>query len=136
LSLYIRISLFIWELPQILLAIMIIILLRRKIVKNESYKRARIIYIKSFPGGISLGKYIILNEKHYGRKFLKKHEYGHSIQSLYLGWFYLAVVGIPSIIRAFIWRSFKLNLQDYYKGYPENWANRLGAIRKKRMAVV
>ncbi len=114
-----------------LLAIIIAVFLKRKIVKYESYKSTSIIYIKGFPGGISLGKYIILNENYHGREFLKKHEYGHSIQSLYLGWFYLLVVGIPSIIRAFIWRLFKLNRQDYYKGYPENWANRLGgAIRK------
>ena len=120
----------IWEFPQMLLAVMIIIFFKRKIVRYENYKRSNVIYMKRFPGGISLGKYIILNEKHYGREFFKKHEYGHSIQSLYLGWLYLIVVGVPSIIRAFIWRLFKLKKQDYYKGYPENWASKLTASIK------
>jgi len=124
---YKKILLVIWEFPQMLLAIIIIVFLKRRIVKHENYKRSNIIYMKRFPGGISLEKYIILNESYYNRDLSKKHEYGHSIQSLYLSWFYLIVIGIPSIIRLLIWKLFRLNKQDYYNGYPENWANRLGS---------
>ncbi len=82
--------------------------------------------MKKFSGGISLGRFIILNEKYSGNELSIKHEYGHSIQSLYLGWFYLIIIGLPSIIRVIIWGLLKLKSLDYYKGYPENWANRLG----------
>jgi hypothetical protein len=116
----------IWELPQTVLAAIIIILFKRRVTKRISYGLANILYMKGFPGGISLGRFIILNEKHSDKQFPRKHEYGHSIQSLYLGWLYLLVVGIPSLIRSIVWRLFKLDSYKYYAGYPEKWANKLG----------
>lgn len=60
----------------------------------------------------------------------KKHEYGHSRQSLYLGPLYLIVVGLPSII----WAGFVYNLVrkeiSYYDVYPENWADKLGGVNR------
>jgi hypothetical protein len=116
----------IWELPQTVLAALVIILFKRRITKRISYKLSSIFYMKGFPGGISLGRFIILNEKYIDKKFPGRHEYGHSIQSLYLGWLYLLVVGIPSLIRSIVWRLFKLDSYRYYAGYPEKWANKLG----------
>jgi len=40
------------------------------------------------------------------------HEYGHSVQSMYLGWLYLIIIGIPSFITAPVTR----------KIYTEEWA--------------
>ena len=57
-----------------------------------------------------------------------KHEYGHTIQSLCLGWFYLIIVGAPSVIRASIWNHYKLEDKKYYEGFPENWADLLGGV--------
>ncbi len=61
----------------------------------------------------------------------KAHEYGHAIQSQWLGPMYLIAVGIPSLVRilyAQIHRIiYKKPWGGYYKGYPENWAERLGA---------
>ena len=128
---YLKTLLIIWELPQTILAGLIIIFLRRKITKRETYKNSNIIYMKKFSGGISLGRFIILNEKYSGNELSIKHEYGHSIQSLYLGWFYLIIIGLPSIIRVIIWGLLKLKSLDYYKGYPENWANELGFSKKE-----
>lgn len=126
--LYKKILYIIWEFPQTVLAFMIIAFLKRKIVRYEDYRSTNVFYVKDFPGGISLGRYIILAERCYRRESVKKHEFGHSMQSLYLGWLYLTVVGIPSLTRSIIWRSFKLKSGDYYRGYPENWANRLGSV--------
>lgn len=125
---YKKIFLAIWEFPQMLFGVIMIAFLKRRIVRYENYKRLKIIYVKDFPGGISLGGYIILNEKYYKRDLAKKHEFGHSMQSLYLGWLYLIVVGIPSLTRFIIWRLFKLDSREYYRGYPESWANRLGSV--------
>ena len=59
------------------------------------------------PGGISLGKYSIINEGYAYNKTdsdilklnVSKHEaLGHGTQSRYLGPLYLFVIGLPSII--------------------------------------
>ena len=57
------------------------------------------------------------------------HEYGHSIQSLILGPFYLLVIGVPSFLWASsysrVTRSRKKKVR-YTSFYPERWANHLG----------
>lgn len=131
-----RILLIIWELPQMLLAGIILIFLRRRVTGQETFYNSKILYVKKFPGGISLGRFIILNSGYSNDEISKKHEYGHSIQSSYLGWFYLVIVGLPSIIRAVAWKLLKLNKSDYYKGYPENWANKLGFPKEKHVKIL
>ncbi len=66
------------------------------------------------------------------------HEYGHSIQSLILGPFYLPVIGIPS----FIWansphyiRNRKRGRYKYTSFYPEKWANHLGRLFTGKMPI-
>lgn len=131
-----RILLIIWELPQTLLAGIIIVFLRKRVVGREAFCNAKILYVKKFPGGISLGRFIILNAGYSNNEISKKHEYGHSIQSSYLGWFYLITVGLPSIIRAITWKLLKLDKSGYYKGYPENWANKLGFSKEKHTKIL
>ena len=57
------------------------------------------------------------------------HEYGHTIQSLILGPFYLPGVGLPSLIWAKT-PAFAKNRRrkqvSYYTFVPEHFANRLG----------
>jgi len=133
---YLKNLLIIWELPQTFLAGIIIFFSRKKIIRRGIYKNVSIIYVKNFPGGLSLGRYIILNNKYSGDELSIKHEYGHSNQSLYLGWFYLLIVGLPSIIRAILWRKLKLDRSGYYKGYPENWANKLGFSKEEYLKIL
>lgn len=86
-------------------------------------------YYDPFPGGISLGNYMIL-----GSQFSQtiKHEYGHSLQSRILGPLYLFVIGIPSIIWAGLYGSvIKETHNGYYKFYPEKWADKLGKVIRK-----
>jgi hypothetical protein len=116
----------IWELPQILLALILYVILKKRISSTTHYKGSKIFFVKDFPGGISLSFIIFLNDVDLYNQRAIKHEYGHTIQSLYLGWFYLAVVGLPSIIRAGIWNHYKLEDKKYYEGFPENWADLLG----------
>jgi len=130
-NVFLKILLFIWELPQTLLACIIIIFTRRNVIRRETFGYTNIFYVKNFPGGISLGRFIILNSMYTNDEMTRKHEYGHSIQSMYLGWLYLVIVGLPSIIRVVIWRLLKLENSDYYRGYPEKWANKLGSHRKE-----
>jgi hypothetical protein len=120
-----------WELPQAILAAVMMAAYRKKITGSEHYNNSRILYVKGFPGGISLGRIIFLNSRYSGNDISKKHEYGHCRQSLLLGWFYLPVVGLASILRVLVWRIRKLDPKKYYMGYPEDWANWLGFGKKE-----
>ena len=72
-------------------------------------------------GGISLGEYIFLNNN---RVASIKHEYGHSIQSKYLGPLYLLVIGIPSLL----WAMFGKCEDAYFRFYTERWDDKLGGV--------
>lgn len=50
------------------------------------------------------------------------HELGHCIQSLYLGWLYIPVIGIPSIIHAMFHKG-----DNYRHFYTEKWADNIKA---------
>ena len=65
--------------------------------------------------GISLGRYVLLNMNSYQLEKTIKHELGHSKQSKYLGWFYLLVVGLPSITMNIMTRWKWLKPEKYYK---------------------
>jgi len=132
----IRRLLFLWELPQLFLGFFMYALLRKKITYRQSYRDASVFAVKGFPGGISLSWLIFINENEAGDVQVVRHEYGHSIQSFMLGWLYLIIVGLPSIIRASKWNRLKLDIKDYYRGFPENWANALGGAVFNFMAVL
>lgn len=120
--------LFFWEFPQLILGLLFLIVLKKRISVRRSYRDINIYFVKGFPGGISLSYFIFLNSDEMANSRVIKHEYGHSIQSLYLGWSYLIIVGIPSIIRAIIWNTLRLEDEKYYNAFPENWADRLGGV--------
>jgi hypothetical protein len=118
-----------WELPQILLALILYAVMKKRIIQAIDYKDSKVFFVRDFPGGISLSFMIFLNNIDLDNLRAVKHEYGHTIQSLCLGWFYLVIVGAPSIIRASIWKHYKLEDKKFYEGFPENWADSLGNIK-------
>jgi len=79
--------------------------------------------------GVSLGDYIIINKDHL-TDIIIKHEYGHSLQSRKLGWLYLLIVGVPSITMNILTRVKLLKAENYYKRWPENWADKLGGVTR------
>lgn len=119
-----NILLYFWQLPQNLLG-----LLLRLIYKgNDSvYEGVTVRRSTKIGGGISLGKYIILNQ--WAKKDTIKHEYGHCMQSMYLGWLYLLVIGLPSIVWAGLYELIiKSTKNGYYKFFTEKWADKLGGV--------
>ena len=57
------------------------------------------------------------------------HEYGHTIQSVYLGPLFSLVIGLPSTVwaRFSIFHKLRRNRKiSYYSLYCERWANNLG----------
>ena len=73
----------------------------------------------------------MLGSRYSGNAMSRKHEYGHCLQSQWLGWLYLPLVGLPSILRVLVWRIRNLDPKKYYIGYPEDWANMLGFGEKE-----
>lgn len=123
----------IWEFPQNILGFIV-----KKIYRATPYTTYKDANVYSWKngGGISLGKYICVPFKDEDPASFKvqqyiKHEYGHTIQSKYLGWFYLLIIGLPSLIWAgcFEWYREKTGA-SYYDFYTESSADRLGEVER------
>ena len=114
---------YLWELPQNLVGLVLTKALAPG--KTEAYRDARILRTKKMRGGISLGRYIIVDARQ--SDFIDRHEWGHTRQSRLLGPFYLPVVGIPSLLWAVWWRPGRK--KSYFSFYTERWADRLAGLR-------
>jgi hypothetical protein len=118
----------IWELPQNILGFIV-----KKIYKAQfvaEYGDAHVYHWKHKKGhSMSLGKYIFL----YRPSDIEtlKHEYGHTVQSKYLGPLYLIVIGIMSAIWCNFFEGYRKKTgKSYYWFYTESWANKLGDVDK------
>lgn len=124
---FLNILLYLWQLPQNLLGLMLVAILD----PEESYDMgdARLFYASRMRGGISLGRYVIVRSvmKDY-KGNTERHELGHSKQSRMLGWLYLFVIGIPSILWAAWWNEGRN--RSYYSFYTEAWADHLGGVNR------
>jgi hypothetical protein len=126
-----------WELPQNLLGFILFQVYSVDCDCMEvPYGDARILYSERMRGGISLGRFIILPRKYrnnsssYVRDTIG-HEYGHTRQSAWLGWLYLVVIGLPSLLWAWAHSTFRrLQEVDYYSFFTEKWADELGGVRR------
>jgi hypothetical protein len=128
-----------WELPQSLLGLILLPIYKKTLLKSFEYKNQKVYIYDKFPGGISLGYYSLVdyNRKDYNdgtiRQSLKdsiNHEYGHSIQSAYLGPLYLPVIGVLSGTHNIICRIKRyLNKKyNYYNFFVEREADILGGV--------
>ena len=116
----------IWELPQNIVGWFV------KIFSTNSYwynyLGARV-HIWNRSGGLSLGKYIFVPTN--SNFDYVKHEYGHTLQSKRLGWFYLLVIGLPSLVWAGCFKSYrKKHNVSYYAFFTESWADKLGGVER------
>lgn len=112
----------IWMLPQNLLGFIVAILTGFRYNEKGFFEW-------NLHSGISLGWYIFLPCG--ADEMMLKHERGHQMQSMCLGWLYLIIIGIPSLLWASYWR-FHRN-KDYYSLYTERWANRLGGVEESSL---
>jgi hypothetical protein len=113
-----NILLYLWQLPQNLLGLLVIAF-------TKAEKKGNLYHTYEHRFGVSLGKYII-----FGGCFSYidiEHEQGHQKQSLYLGWLYLLVIGLPSATGNLLNRVIDF---DYYKQPWEAWADRLGGVER------
>lgn len=129
-----------WELPQNILGAVV-----KKVCKAKpitTYKGATV-YSWNICGGMSLGKYIFVPftaelltpagffiNKKYAEQLIR-HEYGHTIQSKILGWLYLFVIGLPSLIWSNCFVKYREKTgKSYYAFYTEKWADKLGGVER------
>ena len=112
-----------WCLPQTLVGLIVKLIFKGKKLDDRYYS------FNSKLGSISLGKYILLCDNHVKNEYVKKHEYGHQIQSFILGPLYLLVIGLPSLVWAGCFEKYRKNNNiSYYSFYTEKWANKLARI--------
>jgi hypothetical protein len=130
--------LYLWQLPQNLLGKIIFIIHRKNILKIGIMRKPYPSPIVSFyltpakhGGAISLGKYIFIFSERMYRNDVINHEYGHCRQSLYLGWLYLPIIGLQSILWAALGQPLRKKYGiSYYWFWTEKWADKLGGVKR------
>jgi hypothetical protein len=146
--------LFVWQLPQEILGYVLsrvwkkeLDLLPDEVISNvqETEKEQGVkIYVVSgslhvrhkylkYVSAFSIGRYICITDFH--NEVTVRHELGHSIQSRYLGPLYLLLVGVPSVYgnlasRKQVGWTAEEKMFWYYSRYPENWADKLGGVKR------
>lgn len=104
-------------------------------ISKEKYKGITYVVSKKMSGGISLGNYIILSKTYEDKVRHQKtwdHEWGHTRDSRMFGPLYLIVIGLPSLIWAWMYGTvIKSTYNGYYKFYTEKRADRLGGVVRK-----
>ena len=124
---FLNIVLWIWQLPQNLLGLFFLLFLKPEF--SIVFRTSKIYYSTEMRGGISLGHYIFLNDRYWEKSGDSElHEYGHGLQSIYLGPLYLFVIGIPSLLWAAWWNEDRG--VSYYSFYTERWADYLGGVNR------
>lgn len=126
--------LFTWCLPQTLLAFIIRTFV--KPVVSEKRGNVNVYKVDWDTGSLSMSNKVFLCKTHWENEKVLMHEIGHFKQSLILGWFFLPIIGLPSLMWAWWghdlankYREKKgLHKVDYYSFYTEKWANKLGGV--------
>ena len=131
-----KLLLILWQLPQDVIGVIVFLfcktILRMKLLmcakvyvdEHKNVVSECYIFDSDLGGAVSFGKIILMfcRQKHIDSGAalkLTNHEYGHSVQSVYLGWLYLLVIGLPSLIVTSISSSMARQL------YTEKWAERI-----------
>jgi hypothetical protein len=139
-----RVMLWVWQLPQNLLGLLLIRILKaRRVIQgqasfNKDVRRAfgfKRVGLGKILSGVSLGSYIIVSEGASPR--VMSHEYGHCMQSKLFGPLCLLLVGVPSCLFNNVWDRLmhkswpdERRIEWYYSRYPEKWADKLGGVSR------
>lgn len=114
------ILLFIWQLPQNLVALVMMPFIGK--LEFISYREFCFAFKGSrMSGGISLGTFAFLSPLSSKKQASVDHEQlGHTKDSKRFGPLYLFIIGIPSLC----WAAFGDSNKCYYSFYTERWANK------------
>ena len=114
---------FVWCLPQNLAGFCLHLAFRRN---GFTHFHGAVVTAWKFHACASVGSFIFMGERSMQERKLLVHEFGHTLQSAVLGWLYLPVVWLPSMIWFSVpvlrkWRH--ETKYSYYRFYTESWAN-------------
>ena len=136
---------YLWQLPQNILGIAYMAILKMfkklgsitvldKVLIDENLKDKDLLYIlkRNSRGCVSLGRYIFMSPTTKSFNTTMSHEIGHTRQSKKLGWLYLIVIGIPSILWAGLRRMGLFQSKSYYWFYTEAWADKLAGSKRNK----
>lgn len=113
-----------WGFPQTLLGFIVFLM---NLGRPHSTYRGCVTTKWRNKGSMGMGMFLFLG---CDNPQVRVHEYGHSVQSLFLGPLFLPVMGIPSILWCNLPCCRRLRKEkgvSYYRFYPESNANALGA---------
>ena len=127
-ALYILIQLT-WGLPQNIIGAVIWLAVNLKEPKRKRFVfHGSPVTVWKLHSSLGIGLFIFVSE--YGmREEVLVHEYGHTVQSLILGPFFLPVIGLPSLLWAGMPVFARMRMKKgikYCSFYPEKWANHEG----------
>lgn len=121
-----------WGIVQNLFGALLWLILRIVSPEGGRYRfREAVVTEWKRPYSMGLGMFIFFG--HAGDRSadgILVHEYGHTVQSMLLGPLFLPVIGLPSVLWAFLPCFVRLRKQrhlSYMSAYCEKWANRLGS---------
>lgn len=120
-----QISLWLWCLPQNIVGLIV-----KNVTKAE--RKGNHYRFHSKFGSVSIGEYIFLCPDHYHNWMVLRHENGHRVQSRMLGWLYIPVILIPSLIHAWCFRKSGKEKNEYYNFYTEKWADQIAGIDRSK----
>ena len=123
---------FTWGLPVNLAGLLVFLCCGR--FRHETFHNSIVTYLPGNCGGLSLGIFIFISSQRADAASLCAHEYGHTVQCLFLGPLYWLIVAIPS----FAWYHFFAGFREKHRIpydwlYCERWATAWGQkwIRNK-----
>lgn len=124
--------LYLWQFPQNFIGWLII---QTQKPKKSTIKigelELKVYFVpRLFHSAVSLGNYLIFDKRTCLSNNSFLHEYGHQKQSKMLGWLYLPVIGLPSLCINIYSRIFEKTAVWYYSKFPENWADKLGGVKR------
>lgn len=124
---------YIWQLPQNLLGVLWKNVKKESIITEISNDDLRSVEAKGYlmraGGAVTLGQYVFISQTYQDQSAVIRHECGHVKQSLILGPLYLIVIGIPSILHAWLNDYIGCDEEEGYSHfYTEEWADKLMGI--------
>lgn len=122
---------FIWQLPQNIVAIFMLPFLGK--LRLISFKKLCFAFeCSKMSGGISLGNFAFLSPKRSRHAASVAHEQeGHTHDSKLFGPLYLLIIGLPSLLHAWLYDKSTC----YYDFWTERRANRFANIEVKKTSV-
>ena len=131
-SIIVNFFLLLWQLPQTIVGLLALAIFRNYEVYHNEDAKIKVLQINKWYvlgyACCSLGPFILTTPS--CEDNTKKHESGHSKQSLYLGPIYLLAVALPSVCLYCYKFIFKKDITWYLSKYPECWAEKLGHTKR------